>query len=262
MRVTGNVAPIWFKVGAIPATWSVRAVSAFDASFHPPATDFELRSRIQGSANCRHVECLDRHHFRVGWHIKLRQSRTSTVNSCGLIGRTLKRCGTRCRVISHEIDRDRWPRHQSGAQLRVVGFPCHENRKPACPHGFKEATTDPTEIIKLWRRYPGSVIGIATGKVSGRSVLDIDVKHEPALAWWRTNYRRLPSTRTFRSRSGGLHLYFQHADGIRNTQSKLCPGLDTRGDGGYIIYWFAVGYASVPITLRLRLGQTGDFASY
>ena len=77
MRVTGNVAPVWFMVGAVPAHWGRfgtfrnknATISPFDASFPPPITVFELRSRIQGSANCWHVECFDRYHSRVGWHI-------------------------------------------------------------------------------------------------------------------------------------------------------------------------------------------------
>jgi hypothetical protein len=72
-------------------------------------------------------------------------------------------------------------------------------------------------------------------------VLDIDVEHDAARLWWQANHAHLPLTRTFRSRSGGLHLYFIHTPGVRNTQSKLCQGLDTRGEGGYIIYWFAAG---------------------
>lgn len=120
-------------------------------------------------------------------------------------------------------------------------FPCHENKAPACPHGFKDASTDAQIITRLWHRHPGPLIGIATGTVSGISVLDIDIKHDAVRAWWQENHQQLPRTRTFRSRSGGLHLYFIHTPGIRNTTSKVCEGLDTRGDGGYILYWFAVG---------------------
>ena len=43
-------------------------------------------------------------------------------------------------------------------------------------------------------------------------------------------------------RSGGLHAYFIHADGVGNTTSKLAKGVDTRGDGGYAISWFAAGH--------------------
>jgi hypothetical protein len=75
------------------------------------------------------------------------------------------------------------------------------------------AATDPEAIWKLWQDRPGPLIGIVTGSRSGISVLDIDIKHAEAVRWWRGNHQRLPLTRTFRSRSGGLHLYFRHGQG-------------------------------------------------
>ncbi len=130
-------------------------------------------------------------------------------------------------------------------------FPCSlDTKAPTRPesqggHGFKDATTDPAEIAELWRRWPGGLIGIATGEVSGIDVLDVDVKHEMAVKWWTVASKRVPPTRTYRTRGGGFHVYFQHAPGIRNTQSKLAHGVDSRGDGGYIIYWFGAGFECI-----------------
>jgi Bifunctional DNA primase/polymerase, N-terminal len=126
-------------------------------------------------------------------------------------------------------------------------FPCCEdNKAPIRPksqggNGFKDSTADPAEITELWRRWPGGLIGIATGAVSGIDVLDIDIKHQSATDWWTVASRRVPPTRTYRT-SGGFHVYFQHAPGIGNTQSKLALGVDSRGDGGYAICWFAAGF--------------------
>src|SRR5271168_1150948 len=81
-------------------------------------------------------------------------------------------------------------------------FPCHEDTKaPVRPksqggNGFKDATRDPAEIAELWRRWPGGLIGVATGEVSGIDVLDIDFKHEIAVKWWTAASKRVPSTRT------------------------------------------------------------------
>ena len=121
-------------------------------------------------------------------------------------------------------------------------FPCRADKSPACPHGFKDASRDPDAIAELWRRWPGPLIGIATGAVSGIDVLDVDAKHPIALAWWHAAARRMPPTRLYRTRSGGLHAYLTHADGVANTASKLARGVDTRGDGGYAVYWFAAGF--------------------
>jgi hypothetical protein len=122
-------------------------------------------------------------------------------------------------------------------------FPCRTDKSPACPHGFKDASRDPTTILQLWHRWPGELIGIATGSVSLLWVLDVDQKHHTAWEWWQTNHYRLLPTRTYATRSGGLHLYFRDGDGIGCTTGRICRGVDTRGDGGYAIYWFATGLA-------------------
>ena len=127
-------------------------------------------------------------------------------------------------------------------------FPCGwESKAPTRPkseggNGFKDATRDPDEIAELWRRWPGELIGIVTGQASGINVLDIDAKHPIALKWWEAASKRVLPSRTFRTRGGGFHVYFQHAPGICNTQSKLAHGVDSRGDGGYAIFWYAAGF--------------------
>jgi hypothetical protein len=122
-------------------------------------------------------------------------------------------------------------------------FPCHANKSPACPHGFRDASHDPTAILQLWHRWPGELIGIATGAVSSVWVVDVDVKHREGCHWWRANHHRLLPTRTYQTRSGGLHLYYRDGAGIGCTTGRICYGVDTRGDGGYVVYWFATGLA-------------------
>jgi Bifunctional DNA primase/polymerase, N-terminal len=78
--------------------------------------------------------------------------------------------------------------------------------------------------------------------VSTVSFLDIDVKHEIAAKWWTVASKRVPPTRIYRTRSGGFHVYFKHAPGICNTQSKLAHGVDSRGSGGYVIHWYSAGF--------------------
>lgn len=129
-------------------------------------------------------------------------------------------------------------------------FPCREDKSPARPkrqggEGYKDATTDPECIAELWRRWPGPLIGIATGAVSGIDVLDIDIEHEPAVAWWSEASKRIQPTRAYRTRSGGLHAYFRHAEGIGNTATKLARGVDTRGSGGFVVFWFGAGWECV-----------------
>lgn len=120
-------------------------------------------------------------------------------------------------------------------------FPCLENKQPACPHGFKDAATKAEAIMTLWRRYPGPLVGVATGVASGIDVLDLDLHKEGADDWHAEHCARLPATRTHRTRSGGLHMLFRHREGMRNSASRIAPGIDVRADGGYIIWWPAAG---------------------
>lgn len=119
-------------------------------------------------------------------------------------------------------------------------FPCRRDKKPATPNGFKNATNDPAEVRELFMRHPGPLAGIATGQASGLAVLDLDVK-DGAGAWWAENRHQMPQTRTVRTRSGGLHLYFRHKHGLRCSASVIAPGVDVRADGGYVIAWDGAG---------------------
>jgi hypothetical protein len=123
-----------------------------------------------------------------------------------------------------------------------VCFPCAGDKRPMLKDWPNRASSDPAEIKRLWRDSPGPLIGIVTGRRSGESVLDIDRKHPEAVAWWQDSHKLLLPTRVFQTRSGGLHLWFLHRDGVTNTQGKIAPGVDTRGEGGYAIYWYAAGF--------------------
>jgi hypothetical protein len=126
-------------------------------------------------------------------------------------------------------------------------FPCGGNKAPTIPGdgGYKHATADPVALGMLWGCYPGPLVGVRTGAASGLAVLDIDApKHPEADVWLAAHRAELPVTRIHRTRSGGLHFVFGHAPGVRNSQGRPgrpAAGVDTRGDGGYVIWWPAVG---------------------
>lgn len=125
-------------------------------------------------------------------------------------------------------------------------FPCRSDKRPTVEGGFRTASRDPAEIDALWRHRPGPLIGIPTGVISGVDVLDIDRKDDIAFKWLSAAQQRISGpTRTYRTRSDGLHLYFRHVPGVRNSQGKLARGVDVRGDGGYVIFWYAAGFECV-----------------
>jgi bifunctional DNA primase/polymerase-like protein len=120
-------------------------------------------------------------------------------------------------------------------------LPCADNKRPTCPNGFYDATTNPEALRALWATHPGPLVAVRTGKASDFTVLDIDPKHSEARSWWAENRERLPTTRTHRTRSGGLHLLFRYVSGLKCSASKIAPGIDIRSEGGYVIWWPAHG---------------------
>lgn len=139
-----------------------------------------------------------------------------------------------------------WDTLQDALRLALPVFPCRPDKRPTTPNGFYNATSDPDEIHQLWRDYPGQLVGVPTGEVSGLFVVDVDNgRHEEANDWLERHSPYLPDTRHHATKSGGAHLLFEHRAGLKSTASKLAKGIDTRGEGGYIIWWpFHLGFGA------------------
>jgi hypothetical protein len=113
-------------------------------------------------------------------------------------------------------------------------------KHPRTLHGVKDATTDEVTIRQWWTQWPEANIGIATGAISGLVVLDVDPRHDgdKSLEQWRAHYGYdFLHTVTSHTGGGGLHLFYTHPGQSIQIQNKvgLAPGLDIRGDGGYIV---------------------------
>jgi hypothetical protein len=129
---------------------------------------------------------------------------------------------------------------------RVPVFPClaadqgiRKRKSPHTPRGFRDASQDRLIINKWWQLWPYALIGMPTGKVTRRWVLDIDVK-DPAANGFDSledlGIFVLPETPMVHTASGGLHICFDTGEReLRNSAGLIGPGLDVRGDGGYVI---------------------------
>jgi hypothetical protein len=106
-------------------------------------------------------------------------------------------------------------------------------------HSFKHATTDSDTIQQWWTRHPRANIGAATGAALTAWVLDIDLHHDgPAtLAALVEEHGSLPETVESTTPRGGRHLYWSwpESGGIDCCAGRVGPGLDHRGDGGFIV---------------------------
>jgi len=116
-------------------------------------------------------------------------------------------------------------------------FPLQPRGKtPITAHGCKDATSDIDVIAQWWTRTPNAKIGIATGGLSGIVVIDIDGECGKESFEAITEDNDLPETLTSATGGGGFHLIFDAGEeAIKNSQGTIGKGIDTRGDGGYIV---------------------------
>jgi hypothetical protein len=114
------------------------------------------------------------------------------------------------------------------AERGIPTFPL-EGKQPLTPHGFKDATTDPRRLHMWGNRYPGANIGIRTGSISGIVVVDLDEETPEAMRIWNG----LPETVEVET-GRGRHRYYSIPKDARVRSRKPAPGLDFKGDGGYV----------------------------
>ena len=117
-------------------------------------------------------------------------------------------------------------------------FPCKpKGKKPLVPGWPDTATTNEQQIRRWWGQWPNANIGVVTGKKSGLAVLDIDPRHggDDSLSHLEQQYGKLPDTPMVLTGGGGRHYYFAYRDGFKNSANQIGQGIDTRGDGGYVI---------------------------
>ncbi len=111
------------------------------------------------------------------------------------------------------------------------------SKLPMLSRWQERATVDPGSIAEWWTRWPGAGVGIATGADSSVIVIDVDPRHggDDAIAALEREHGEMPPTWRCLTPGGGLHLYVKHPGGHVGNRAGMWPGIDLRGDGGYVV---------------------------
>ena len=136
----------------------------------------------------------------------------------------------------------------AAASLTETGlwvFPCLPSGAPATSLG--SSVDRPDRAYRLFRGTPdAALIGVPTGSVTMILAVDVDPR---ALLWFRHRVRRFPLTRMHQTPRGGWHLVYRlplpPAPLLGSSAGRLAPGLDTRGEGSYVIWPASPGYEVV-----------------
>lgn len=106
-----------------------------------------------------------------------------------------------------------------------------KGKHPRNSNGCTGATTDTAQIHQWWAQWPDANVGVATG--NGLVVIDIDPRHngDESLA----ALEPFPESPRVLTGGGGQHIYLTTAVPIRSSAGQLGPGIDVRGDGGYVV---------------------------
>lgn len=116
-------------------------------------------------------------------------------------------------------------------------FPVGHDKKPLIKGWRDQSTTEATSVANFWRVFPNALVGIDCGK-SGLIVIDCDRHGGPDGV---EAYNDLVGGEVFEpmvwTPGGGMHVYFRAPGGhsIRNSAGRLAPGIDVRGEGGYVV---------------------------
>jgi len=108
-------------------------------------------------------------------------------------------------------------------------------KHPRTGKGVKDASTDLSRIERWWKKNPDANVGVATG--NGLRVLDVDPRNggDATLAKLVAVHGPLPKTVTIETGGGGQHYYFRVPPGAPNSCGIVGPGLDIKGEGGYVV---------------------------
>ena len=119
-------------------------------------------------------------------------------------------------------------------ELDLSVIPVSKSKKPLIKwEEYQKRLPTEDEIRSWWTKHPNANIGIVTGSVSGLVVIDIDeAEGHEAIKEYIPDMSNIPTVSTPR---GGKHLYFKAPHPCPRNNTRLVPGCDFRGEGGFII---------------------------
>jgi len=104
--------------------------------------------------------------------------------------------------------------------------------------GLLDATSDQDTVRAWWSADPHANIGLNVGR-SGLVCVDIDPRHNGDATWSELVQElgeEVSRTVSSATGGGGSHfLYRKNGKPVRSVDSALGPGVDTKGEGGYIV---------------------------
>ncbi len=137
-----------------------------------------------------------------------------------------------------------WRYHKAGWSV----FPCQQKHPLYGAFGqwggkngwvWERKPTD-EEITDWWLEYPDAQIGLACGRLSGITVIDIDLKTDKAkypdfiLEPAEDLQARWCLSVSSQTGSGGRHVFCKYRD-IQNSAKEVHPQIDIKSDRGYVI---------------------------
>jgi hypothetical protein len=105
------------------------------------------------------------------------------------------------------------------------------SKEPLIPwQEFQKRKATESEVKGWFTRWPSANVGIVTGQISGVAIVDLDGPEGIAEG------QRLGFTSPLLSLTGkGRQLFYKHTGGNICNAVRKYPGIDIRGDGGYVV---------------------------
>jgi hypothetical protein len=131
---------------------------------------------------------------------------------------------------------------KSALHLASCGLPVHPCRpgrkKPILKAWQHRATTDRATLRRWWSQWPDANVAVATGGAERLLVVDVDPEAGGKVRLGDHGKHVLPPTVVVRTTRGGFHFWLTVPAGRPlpgNTAGRLGPGVDTRGEGGFVL---------------------------